>query len=163
MRCKGVVLCLGLMCTPASADTIRGALNDFGLIGSWSPDCGKDVEKEAASRFIYAVPLVDAATLTAKNRFANNRTTFSKFEIESATRLTDQKIRLAINPVEVKVDSVDKPREGIFGSRFIVTLEKVGSKIRTIEYRSPDGEFVTVEDGQFKNGTSTPLLEKCLN
>jgi hypothetical protein len=151
------------MCTPASAETIRGTLNDFGLTGAWSWDCGKDLEKEAANRILYAAPLVGGATLTSINRFANNHITFSKFEIESAVRVTDEKLRLAISPTEVKVDGVDKPREGILGSRFLVTIEKVGSKIRTLDYRSPDGKFVTVEDGRLQNGTSTPLTEKCLN
>lgn len=84
-------------------------------------------------------------------------------EIERAVRLTDEKLQLTVNQIEVKADNVDKPREGVFGSRFLITLEKVGSKIRTFDSHSPDGKFVSVEDGQFRNGAMTPLLEKCLN
>jgi hypothetical protein len=162
---EGVLLSLCLIGTSASAETTREALNNFGLVGTWSTDCSKDVEKQVGFRGTYTAPMFGPAVLVSMTRQADNRTIFLKKEVERAVRITDEKIQVTLKPLETKINGADALHtEEILSTTFVFTFQKVGSKIRTIDSRSPDGKYISVEGGRFSNnGNMTPFLERCLN
>jgi len=161
---KGVLLSLCLIGTSASAETTREALNNFGLVGTWSTDCSMDVEKQVGFRGTYTAPMFGPAVYVAMQRQADNRTIFIKKEVERAVRITDEKIQVTVKPLEHKINGADALRSTEeTSSTFVVTFQKINSKLRTIDSRSQDGKHIGVEGGRFNNGNMTPFLERCLN
>src|SRR5437867_1490314 len=78
--------------SPAAAESTAAAMTAFGLTGTWSDDCAKDPAKEGA-RLIYNVP----KTGTPSYRFVmfdkNGNQITSSFDILSATRLPESKMK----------------------------------------------------------------------
>ena len=121
------------------------------------------MEKQIGFRATYTAPMFGPAVLVSMNRQAN-RTISLKKEVERAVRITDEKIQVTLKPLEHKINGADAVRTEKMSSTFVFTIQKVGSEIRTIDSRSPDGVYVSVEGGQFSdNGAMTPFLERCLN
>ncbi|MBR1154184.1 hypothetical protein [Bradyrhizobium sp. JYMT SZCCT0428] len=111
----------------------------------------------------YTAPTLGPAAFVSMHRL-ENRTIFHKKEVESAVRITDEKIKVTTKPVEYKINNVDALRGEEALASNVIILQKVGSKIRTIDGRSPDGKYVRIENGLFlSNGAMTPFLERCLN
>jgi hypothetical protein len=89
-----------LACGPALADGQTDALAQFGLIGAWSPDCGKDVHQAIASRVTFAAPPRGPATATAVDgRGAVWVTTV--YAIAESDLPTADEIDLALHPLTV--------------------------------------------------------------
>lgn len=156
-----VVLYFVLVCTQVSAASIRGELVDFGLVATWSMDCSKDVQTQPGFSSTFSAPVSGPASYTYARRAADNHTTSFKYEIESVIRLTDEKLRLTMNPLELKVDGAEKPLEGRSAARLLLTVEKQGARIRTSDARSADGSFVSIRDGKFESGAAAPAMENC--
>jgi hypothetical protein len=49
----GIYSCIGTV--SVCAEAVNDVLKEFGLVGTWSPDCSKDPAKEAASRVVYTL------------------------------------------------------------------------------------------------------------
>ncbi|MGJ5050344.1 hypothetical protein ACQR09_25040 [Bradyrhizobium oligotrophicum] len=157
------LLVLALPCSPASASS-RSVMNDFGLAGTWSLDCSKDAEKQSGGyRMTVNAPIFGTATSYSVMRLQDGKLLITKNEIEGALRLTESKIQLTINPIERSIGGQLQPREGVFSSKLLVTYEKVGQKIHVFDAHSPDGKYVTAEDGHFANGVASPMLERCFD
>ena len=89
-----------VVCSPALADGQMDALAQFGLIGAWSSDCGKDVHQAVASRVTFASPPGEPATATAVDgRGAVWVTTV--YAIAESILPTAQQIDLALHPLTV--------------------------------------------------------------
>ena len=81
-------VCLAVFFTSldARAESTSQALETFGLTGTWSQDCAGDKRTIIVTSF-WGSPI---ATLTS----GNNDALKSVFEIKSATRVTDEKIKI---------------------------------------------------------------------
>lgn len=158
MRILLAVVIYSISC-PAFAEDAKTALKEYGLVGTWSIDCSKDLTREYGSRITYSVPYLGAATFVSSANGATGHMT-QKSEVREAARITEDKIRVILVPIERNADDRAKmsttPLEAIY--------EKVGSKLRAFESRTTDGAYVFFENGEDpKTGRPSPLLERCLN
>lgn len=79
---RAITTCLALpvflICTAASAETISGALQNFGLAGIWSMDCSRDLRTQAGYRTTYSMPAAGPVTFTTIFRQPDGRTILMK-------------------------------------------------------------------------------------
>jgi hypothetical protein len=110
-------LTLLLAATPVHAESTRAAMQEFGLIGSWSVDCSLDLTQACATtrrcfgRITFSAPIQGTATreIIAPPVAGNNQSKQS-WNIVSASRVSADKIRLLLKgdltmngkPVEMK-------------------------------------------------------------
>lgn len=162
---RAITTCLALpvflICTAASAETISGALQNFGFAGIWSMDCSRDLRTQAGYRTTYSMPAAGPVTFTTIFRQPDGRTILMKSEVEAVESLSERKIQLTAKFTDIRLDNQSVPLRGIYAATLLITQEKVGSKIRLIDSRSVDGRNIYAQDGRFSNGTETPFLERC--
>jgi hypothetical protein len=150
MKMVWITACLtGLLaCTSAHSESTKDALQEFGLLGTWSDDCSKDLTREAGQRETYAAPIIGAPTVVMKTGDSKG-VAAETMEISRAVRITDDKIEMTFDGDLMK------------GARMV--YQKVGSKIRLLKtYAVPGATQVLVKDGMIGN-LPTLLLERCLN
>jgi hypothetical protein len=150
----------------AAAESTGDAMSAFGLIGTWSADCAKG-PLSGVVRLTYSLPLIGSPKIIATVGFPAVGVTTSEFEIRSAVRVTEEKIkytsvRVSSSNANTKLTTEidDRPRETV--------LMKNGGKIRVSDSRTADGSEIFVQDGLWKEqvqgrAPATSLLEKCLN
>jgi hypothetical protein len=164
MRIAGIFAasCCSLFTTAAHAESTAEVLRAFGLIGTWSVDCAKDIRHEFGARITYTEsPAGPPIIRTVSNSFLGITT--HDEQILSAERVGDEKIKLKIWSLET--GQVEKggrtasyhvaPGEGT------VILEKVGSKLRPFERSTIDGKVVSWKDGKMSDGSPIRLQERC--
>jgi hypothetical protein len=119
------LLASGAVSAPARADDIKGALGDFGLIGSWSSDCSKD----SAGRAIFAAPPDGNPTATIRDQRDVLITTV--YEIAEARMLATDQIRIGLHPVTVTRSDGTAASQDDYDNLH-VTFQKAGEKIEVI-------------------------------
>jgi hypothetical protein len=137
---------LTLLSSAALGESTSAVINTFGLIGIWSADCAKG-PTQGAGRIIFASPTFGAPTMTNMVLLENIVEWKTKFEIQSANLITDEKLKITTvftettgAPSFVDQRTINrKPQELVF--------LKIGTKIQPITLNGERGE----------------ILEKCLN
>jgi hypothetical protein len=113
------------------------------------------------------LPLIGAARITSTFGGPASGITITEFEIKSAARVTEEKMKYVSVAVgsnnskttlEIKVDL--RPTETV--------LLKSTAKIRVIDSRTADGSEISVQEGMWINPPigrppATQFLEKCLD
>jgi hypothetical protein len=123
-------LASGMACIPALADGQRGALAQFGLIGTWSSDCGKDASQAIASRVAFVSPPDGPETATALDgRGAFSVTTV--YEIAASDMPTADQIELALHPRTVTYSDGRTAGQHEYDSVRLV-FQKAGERIQLI-------------------------------
>lgn len=155
---------LGLL-HASRAESTREALAQFGLIGTWSTDCAKDLDVDGGYRATYSAPFAGPAMLHSVTKTPLGSTLTIEAKIESAVRATETKIKMVELPLYIRATRESQPVEARADYRVLsVVIERIGPEIRTIDTRTIDGAVVNAENGIIKlNGLPNPLLEKCLN
>jgi hypothetical protein len=111
--------------TPAIADDIKRALNDFGLIGSWSRDCSKDSDGKA----VFAAPPDGGPTATIYDQRDILITTV--YDITEARILSTDQIKIGFHPIKVTRSDGTSPSKDDYDN-FHVVFKKAGDEIELI-------------------------------
>jgi hypothetical protein len=117
-----------LVCGPALADGQKAALAQFGLIGAWSSDCGKDVHQAIASRVTFASPPGGPDTATAVDGRGAVWVTTVYAIVESNMPTADQ-IDLALHPLRVTHSDGETAGQHEYDNLRLV-FEKAGERIQ---------------------------------
>jgi hypothetical protein len=151
----------------AAAETASEAIEAFGLVGSWSPDCA------GPFRTIYAISPGGGATV----RLTTRGQEYATSEIQETQRLGGSQIKW--HSIIKTWTLADRPYESWMpqpGEVWETVIEKAGDKIRPIQSQSQDGRKISVKDGfiytgeddkdqgsmQWRNtGEATLPLERC--
>jgi len=117
-----------LACGPALADDQKGALAQFGLIGTWSSDCGKDVHQAIASRVTFVSPPSGPDIATAVEGRGDVSVTTVYAITESDMPAADH-INLALHPLTVaRSDGASAGQHEYDNVRLV--FDKAGERIR---------------------------------
>jgi Ca2+-binding EF-hand superfamily protein len=147
----------------ALASPPSDVLKNFGLVGTWSPNCAVPSGTFGASRITYDAP--DSGPATFSSVFTipieTKPIVTMIFEIEDAIKVTNNQIKLIGKYTKMsRTDVQGAPPVDI--SLRQVTIEKNGSQIRTVDSRHADGTKVVIEAGVFvDSGEQTPPSDKC--
>lgn len=158
----GISICFLSSSSSGKAESTTDVLEAFGLPGTWSADCSKDLKTEFGYRIYVMAPPLGPATIKAIDRSqAGTMTVF--LNVQSAVRVSEDRIELIVvrdhmeasDPKLVPVGSVDKtPVQNLF--------EKIGGKLRLIDSETTDGKIVFYQNGRnVGTADATPLLERC--
>jgi hypothetical protein len=161
----GVAACLAV--GPAAAESASEAIEAFGLVGMWSPDC------TGPYRTIYAISPGGAPTV----RLTLRGQEYAASEIQETQRSAGSQIRW--RSIIKTWTLADRPHESWMpapGEIWETVIEKAGDKIRPIQSQRKDGQKISVKDGflytsedgkgpgsmQWRNtGEATLPLERC--
>jgi hypothetical protein len=119
MKKTGVCIAILLLGTTlAAAESTSTALKEFGIIGNWSQDCARSLTA-GGDRVIIESPLFGSPIMAESNGL--NNTTFTRSEIRTAERVTQDKLRMIVVPVSsggvVLPPERTKPKELLFQKR----------------------------------------------
>jgi hypothetical protein len=154
MRIMLVALIAMLMSSAAHAGASDKVMEDFGLIGTWSPDCSReitekcDLERGCPYRITFATHMLSAPSRSVQMGSINGVVTRTG-PIDTAVRLSDDKLKLTY----IVPGSPPKPGERVAkwaplpSDDWMVVFVKAGSKIRLVESRSIDGRKLALRDG----------------
>jgi hypothetical protein len=136
---------------PALGGDIKSALKEFGLIGTWSSDCSKEISPSGASRIVFAAPLEGSATATTQDNRDEVSITIA-YEIVESEIVDSDKIRIALHPVKVTRSDGKAASRHDYDNVHLV-FQKAGERIEAIRIQwegLPEIEL-------------TKSLHKCLN
>jgi hypothetical protein len=145
------LLVSGTFSAPALGDDIKSALREFGLTGTWSPDCSKDISQPRASKVAFAVPFEGGTTATVQDNKGEVLVT-TVYEIVESAIVDGDKIRIALHPVTVTKSDGKAASQHEYDNMHLV-FQKVGERIEVIRI-----QFEGLPEIQ-----RTSLFEKCLN
>ncbi len=160
----GGVILIAVYWNFSPTNTAKQNLGTFGLLGDWSFDCA------SKGRTTFTAPFFGNPTGISTD---GNENTYSAAEIKSATRLTDDKLKIV--SLITKVPDANKKNDAARqeGEIWQTVYERIGKKMRVMEIEREDGKKVVVKNGYFyetregKEPTKTTnfalFLEKCLN
>jgi hypothetical protein len=124
------VLWLGVFAPCAFAASAGGVMNELGLAGTWSPDCTRAVGQGV--RITFSVPAIGVPTRsTIVGPEGGHLSATTEAEIENATRVADDKIRLIMKFTEIKTANGGAMPNTIHGD-FEMIVQKVGARINVI-------------------------------
>src|SRR5437899_10876510 len=138
-----VVALLALAPALAHAETAAAALQAFGLIGTWSPDCS------GPFRTIYATSASTAATV----RLTLHGREYASSEISEILDLSGDRIKwTSIIRTWSLPDQPDERWMPEPGEVWETGLAKLGGKIRPVHSQRRDGGKISVKDGFIYSG-----------
>jgi hypothetical protein len=127
----------------SASDASASALSEFGLPGTWSPDCGKGASPQNP-RVKYEVPAQGPALWKFT---ADGRTVALHGVLSRAAMVTDRTIRFLYE---------EKGRPPLS-----ITVQKDGRRIRVTEVTSAKGEGFIVNGVVQALGEPSPSYERC--
>lgn len=182
MRALILALVLAGSCVSQSAlaGSVTDALQDFGLLGAWSPNCAQNPEDlslrpEAGIvpvRWIYSPGIISTPTLTLLQLLRQGLMT-TRLEIKTAEQITADEIKYRTFHISAQLGY---NTEQSFPNPMSVTtvVEKVNDKITVVSQIAEDGtayverglSIVRMADhGQMKEVNRIPfgIFKQCLN
>jgi hypothetical protein len=154
------------------AESASAALKTFGLIGAWSDNCANTVG--ATGTYTFSTTFFGEPSIATTSRMPDGVVTKGEYKIISATRVTDEKIKIEVELTVINGEPFKSGDNNPLAHHNEVFI-KIGNKIRVFDISSVDGKpgFViagrfqtfAVNNGkiQWQDAGYTPLLEKCLN
>jgi|SRR5581483_9121475 len=139
----GLVFTILLVSGAARGESASDALKSFGLIGTWSPDCAKDPTKEPGMRVTYRVPLVGPPTETVVWHAPNIIAEEVKWEVKSAVRITEDKLRVT--------------------SIFLEGKQIGPPYMKRVQITQPSDTLIIRTGKNLQFGDPANIYEKCLN
>ena len=157
------VVMSALLASSASwPESVGDVIREFGLTGTWSLDCSKDIKTELAGRTVYETTSLGGASQTNTTRFQNGMTFTVRSEIPEAIKIPSDKIKLQLKPVEGKYSDGRTVQEPM-PLRILILQKLTPDKTVVIQNKAADGSSVFVDDGKLKDGTPMLPFERCLN
>jgi hypothetical protein len=155
---------IGLLRAATPIETIT----EFGLVGTWSPDCAVPVGTLGASRVTYEPSENGLATSTSTfsgpiplpdaQSGPSYREVTSVFHIDAATALSDRQIKL-VGQITIVNGQAGPPSDAAPRE---MTIEKANGQIRVLDNRLAGATAIAVEDGVVRaTGKPTPFLKRC--
>ena len=115
---------------PALGADVKTQMKDFDLIGTWSPDCGKDVLERTGRRAVFATPREGAPTATFREGDDGVLMT-AVHEIVEPIVADGDKISIAFHPMTItRSDGKAAPQSAYTNYRMV--FQKAGAKIKVI-------------------------------
>jgi hypothetical protein len=151
-----------LIGTSAFAETTKDAIKEFGLVGSWSEDCSVNITKATGLRYTFEAPFFGAPRLVLTSSDGKG-VSVAIMQIVEAVRVTEDKIRIVSDIVDIKPSSGEKPNASDFIKGMEVVYRKEASKIRLFETRPVAGQTQLIVRNGMMGNIPTPFFEKCLN
>ena len=148
MRIAAVLVLAFATAVPAAkAAPVDELFRQFGLFGTWAPDCG-----QAASP---ANPHVSITTpspgLVLENHDLGRDYAINRYSMLAAERISDERL---------SVEVIFQPGTDAEERQKLVILVRKGTR-RTM-FNQPDGGAVRVKNGiALAHGSKTPVLNKC--
>ena len=143
---RGALAALLLAAAPALADEspVPGALQQFGLLGTWAIDCAR-AAGPGDEYSIYAVSPSGEATLTYTRGEAFRDIVYA---IRTAERVDDDRLELHVLhlPERIQVNLV---------------LRKEGDSVRVWSSHTPDGRMLVIDGVITGNGKDSPRFKRC--
>jgi hypothetical protein len=183
---SGLLLACLLAGQAAGGESPAEAMKAFGLLGSWSLNCSIPMtacdKKGCGTRYIYEVwPSGQPRSRNVTGSTALGRGTSVEAEIQAATRIADDKIKIIstqLQPYGMTMPTLPWLRQP--GERWEVVLIKSGNKYRALSARREDGGKIAAEDGfavrpppdtkadqlptsWIRSTQETPWIEKCMD
>ena len=186
-----IVLLASLIATPALAESTRAAMQEFGIVGTWSVDCSVNVMKSCAAtkrcvgRITISAPLLGTAKNDAVVPTPSDNPLGRSTEIVSASRVTSDKLRVAykINQIINGKFQEIKGRSAFLiptdGEEWESVYVKKGDKLQVWSSQRTDSGKISIQNGEQmmpvaswsedqgpvkqwqSSGQSIPLLERC--
>jgi hypothetical protein len=149
MRIVAVMVLATAIAAPVSAKaaSVDELFQQFGLFGTWAPDCG-----EAASPANPHVSITTpSAGLVLESHNIGSRYAINRYSMLSAERISAE---------QLSVEVIFQPGTEAEERQKLVFLVRDGTR-RTM-FNQPDGGEVRVKDGvALAHGSKTPVLNKC--
>ncbi|MGY8666715.1 hypothetical protein Q3C01_30775 [Bradyrhizobium sp. UFLA05-109] len=124
------VLASSTLSAPAFGDDIKGALKEFGLLGTWSPNCSKAISDPGGSKLSFAAPGEGSATATIQENKGEALVT-AVHEVLESSIIDSKKIRIALRAATVtRSDGKAASQHEYDGVRLV--FQKVGTRIEII-------------------------------
>jgi hypothetical protein len=124
------LLAVAAFSAAAVGDDVKTTLKEFGLLGTWSSDCSKDISRSRASRVVFVAPAEGRMTATAlDNRDEVLVTTV--YEIVESAIMDGDKIRIALHPLTVTKSDGKAASQHEYDNLYLV-FQKVGERIEVI-------------------------------
>lgn len=143
----GFVLAAATVLSAANAEPVDALFQQFGLFGTWAPDCGKP----AAPANQHVSITTPSAGLVLESHDLGADYALNRYSILSAERLSAE---------QLSVEVVFQPGTEAEERQKLVFLVRNNTR-RTLFNRS-DGGAVRVKDGVvLSRGSKTPVLKKC--
>ncbi len=120
----------GMLSAPTLADDIQSSLTAFGLIGTWSSDCGKDPSRSTVSKVTFAAPSAGGATATAEDHHDGASTT-TVYDITESAMDAGEKIGIALHPVTI-IHSDGQAATRHESDNLRLVFQKAGARIQLI-------------------------------
>lgn len=116
---------LAVASPPAFGDDAKSAIREFGLVGAWSPDCGKRL-----SRITFAAPPDGSATAIARDDHDAVVVT-TAYEVREAAIFAGDKIGVGLHPLTIdRSDGATTPQRDF--SDLHIVFRKVDDRIEVI-------------------------------
>jgi hypothetical protein len=142
MRPLAVLAALVAMAGPAAAQTAEAALQEFGLMGTWAPDCGKP----AARSNIYVTYAVNGSDIV------NTHDPGQGFQKESYSVRGARKMGADALMTQMRTAS---------GAEMFVVMRKAGDKVFVSDVTAPDGSKPVKSGMIVANASLSPMLVRC--
>jgi hypothetical protein len=143
---RAVLAALTLTAAPCFADEnpVPGALQQFGLLGTWAIDCARPASP-ANEYSIYAVSASGGATLTYARGEPYRDIVYT---IRTAAPVADDRMALQVLRLPEKF-SVD------------LVLRKKGDTVQVWSSHGPDGRMLVIDGVIAGNGSESPRFKRC--
>jgi hypothetical protein len=119
-----------MVSVPALAADIDGPMRQFGLMGTWSPDCGKDISQPTMDRVTFAAPSGAEARATILDKHGGVLVTTIDQVTESALVASDE-IGIGLHPVTVTRSDGKTASQHDYDNMHLV-FQKVGARIEVV-------------------------------
>lgn len=171
MRRSVVTIAMVLIVGAAHAESTSEALRAFGFVGTWSTDCAKDPTQEVGERTTYVADVFGTPKILSVRRTIDGDVRRMELLIDSAMRVTDEKIKITLHEVGVSHTLAGK-NETVSPNIYQVVWLKSASKMRMMESLTlntntlnvQNGESIERIDGKERDiRPPTPPIEKCIN
>jgi len=149
MRIVAVMIFAAAAAMPAAAKaaSVGELFQQFGLFGTWAPDCGQPASP-ANPRVRITMP---SAGLVLEDHDLGSGFAVNRYSMVSAERLSDERL---------SVETIFQPGNDAEDHERLIFLMR-GQTRRTM-FNQPDGGAVRVKDGiALPGGSKTPVLRKC--
>ncbi len=114
----------------AFGSDVRSVLTEFGLIGTWSSDCGKEISQPRAGRLVFATSADGGVTATTQDNKDEVLVT-TVYEIAEAAIVDGDKISTALHPVKVTKSDGSAASQHDYDNLRLV-FQKAGERIELV-------------------------------
>jgi len=139
-----LLLSIAVATPPAAAQSLEGTLREFGVLGTWAPDCG-EAPSPLHPHALYSAELSGQASMSYE---PGPRAPRSVYAILSAERIADDKLLVREEWLHDH-------------SRLEVTLRRFRGKLKVWLARGTDGKILVKDGTVVATGYVSPWMTRC--